>query len=203
MKIIHNSDNKCPNCGKLLISPHGNPVSPYLLVGDYPSYHETMQQVPFSFRQEQRPGRRQELPRSGDVLKDELLKVGIGLNDVLLTNLWLHEKGYVEEKVGNSKKTKKVDACPLSWHLDQLGRLFAGRTHVLLMGSEISQALIGVKSNVVSGLKVKVPGYSKIVFRVSPNPALVMSQPIGEFRLALQRFAADIEADARKKRKIK
>jgi uracil-DNA glycosylase len=190
MKNIHNADNTCPNCGKLLISPFGNPASPYLIVGDFPGYQETMQRVPFTFRQPPVPGRRQERPRAGDILKDELNRVGVSLNSVLLTNLWLHQQEWKTEVIG--KKKRQVEACPLSWHLDQLAKMFENRTHVLLMGSSSTEALLGVKVNVVSGLQVKVPGFRKVHFWVSPNPALVMAQPIGEFRLALERFANDI-----------
>jgi hypothetical protein len=110
-------------------------------------------------------------------LKDELNRVGIGLQSVLLTNLWQHQK---DEK-----------GCDLHLHLNKLTTLFNDRTHVLLMGSDVTQALLGVKVNVVSGLQVQVPGFSKVRFWVSPNPSLAMSQPIGELRLALARFAED------------
>lgn len=171
MQNIHKSGLRCERCGKLLIRPFGNPTSPYLLVGDFPGYHETMAGTPIVFR------RKPTETRSGDVLKDELNRVGISLHQCLITNLWGHGK---DEK-----------GCELSLHLNELVRLFPDRTHVLLMGSDVTLALIGEKVNVVSGLNVKVPGFAKVRFWASPNPALAMSQPIGEFRLALSRFAED------------
>ena len=173
MQNIRKQQTRCPKCGKLLIPPFGNPASPYLLVGDFPGYHESIAGVPFAFR------RKPTETRSGDILRDELNRVGISLQTVLLTNLWQHQK---DEK-----------GCDLNLHLDQLTPLFSDRTHVLLMGSDVTQALLGVKVNVVSGLQVKVPGFSKVRFWVSPNPSLAMSQPIGEFRLALSRFSEDVK----------
>lgn len=179
MQNIQKSQNRCPKCGKLLIAPYGNPTSPYLLVGDFPGYQETVQSIPFAFRKPQQ-GYRQESPRSGDVLKDELNRVGINFNMCLLTNLWQHQKDEKE--------------CDINLHLDQLVTMFRDRTHVLLMGSEVTQALLGVKVNMVSGLQVPFPGFKKIHFWVSPNPALAMSQPIGELRLAFQRFSEDVNS---------
>ena len=176
---------KCEKCGKLLISPMGSFGSPYLLVGDFPGYQETIQGLPYAFRQ--KPTQ----TFSGDILRSELTRVGIMLPTVLVTNLWQHEKDFVVETIG--KKKQKVPACPLEFHLDGLVALFKDRTHVLLMGSEVTQALLGKKVGSVSGLKVKVPGINKIHFWVSPNPALVYSQPIGELRLAFKRFAEDVQ----------
>lgn len=207
MQNIHNHSTRCPKCGKLLISPFGHPDAKLLLVGDFPGYRETIERIPFTFRKP-KPGYRLEAPRSGDVLKDELNRVGISLNDVLLTNLWQHQQDWkieiIPPKTSRGKpKEKKVHACPPEWHLDQLVRMFTGKTHVLLMGSDVTQALIGEKVGAVSGLRVDVPGFEKISFWVSPNPSLVMSQPIGEFRLALQRFADDVRTSTEMKKKGK
>lgn len=174
MKNIQKSDNRCPKCGKLLISPFGNPQSPYLLIGDFPGYQESIQGIPFAFR------RKPTETRSGDILKDELNRVGISLHQCLLTNLWQHQK---DEK-----------GCDINLHLNQLVTLFKDRSHVLLMGSEVTQALLGLKVGVVSGLLVEVPGFKKQHFWVSPNPALAMSQPIGELRLAFRRFSEDVNS---------
>ena len=178
MQNLHKSATRCSKCGKLLISPFGNPASPYLLVGDFPGYKEQIERVPFAFR------RKPTETRSGDVLQAELLRVGINLNQALLTNLWLHDK---DEKT-----------CDVALHLNQLTPLFNDRTHVLLMGSDVTQALLGAKVNVVSGLNVKVPGYSKVRFWASPNPSFALSQPIGELRLAFQRFSEDIKSKKNK-----
>jgi len=177
--------DRCDKCNKLLIHPMGNGLSPYLLVGETPGYHETIQGLPFAFQQ-----KHSRTSIAGDILKAELLRVGIVLSTVLVTNLWRHQKSYVTETIG--KKSRQVEACPLSYHLDHLARMFIDKTHVLLMGSAVTQALLDVKYTQVSGLNVKVSGFSKVRFWVSPNPALAFSQPVGELRLAFQRFSEDI-----------
>lgn len=169
---------RCEKCGKLLINPMGNPQAPYLLVGEYPGHNENIQGLPFAFRQKERQ------TLSGDILKAELARVGIMLNSVLVTNLWHHQK--------NEKE------CDPALHIDATAKLFADRTHVLLMGSEVTQAFLDVKVNEVSGLKVNVPGFRKVRFWVSPNPGLAYSQPVGELRLALQRFSEDIRKNKTK-----
>jgi uracil-DNA glycosylase family 4 len=185
MENLHNKGTRCPKCGKLLIPPFGNPQSPYLLVGDFPGYQETVQGVPFTFR------RRPTETRSGDILQAELNRVGISLNTVLLTNLWMHQPGMIEVQEG--KKKKKVEACPMAFHLDQLTSLFSGRTHVLLMGSKVVPALTGQSLDAVSGLRVEVHPFKKVHFWVGPNPSTLLGgQPIGELRLAFGRFAEDV-----------
>ena len=201
MANIHNSRKPCPHCGKLLIAPMGNPKSPYLLVGDFPGYAETVQGLPFAFGQ---PNSYKKETRAGDILKDELTRVGIMLNQVLITNMWQHQKDWkieiIPAKTARGKdKEHKVEACPSNWHLDELVRLFEGRTHVLLMGSEVTQALIGENVQAVSGTRVKVNGFPKIHFWVSPNPSLAFSQPIGELRLALERFSEDVKKSSKTK----
>lgn len=198
MQNIHNARRRCPICGKLLIEPMGNLKSPYLLVGDFPGYKETIQGRPFAF------GEKSTQMYSGDVLKNELTRVGIMFNQVLVTNLWQHEKAYKTEiipaKTSRGKdKEKKVEACPLHWHLDELGKLITGRTHVLLMGSDVTEALIGVKVGAVQGTQVKIASFPKVRFWVSPNPSLAFGQPIGELRLAFDRFAKDVNRKVKTK----
>lgn len=174
MQNIHRSATRCPKCGKLLIDPFGNPGASLLLVGDFPGYHETKQGSPITFRSKATE------TRSGDILKDELNRVGITLNSALVTNLWRHQKDEKE--------------CNVALHLDPLVNLFKDRTHVLLMGSDVTMALLGQKFNVVSGLNVTVKGFPKVRFWVSPNPSLLLGgQPIGELRLAFSRFAEDVK----------
>jgi len=189
---MQNIRKQCSVCAKLLINPIGNPASSFLLVGDFPGYVETIQGVPFAFRNVHNP---RDSNKAGDVLKVELTRVGIMMNQVLITNLWQHQKDWkVETTIGakGKEKKQKVEACPLAFHLDELVRLFEGKTHVLLMGSEVTEALLGIKTERVSGTQVRIAEFSKIHFWVSPNPSLVFNQPIGEWRLALKRFSEDV-----------
>jgi uracil-DNA glycosylase len=150
----------------------GHPGSPILLVGEYPGYKENIQGLPFAFKQ--KPTQ----TFSGDILQTELTRVGISLPTILVTNMWQHQQ---------DDKT-----CDPALHVDATVRLFADRTHVLLMGSAATMPLIGQKFNEVSGTRVQVPSFKKIHFWAAPNPALAYNQPIGELRLAFERFATDV-----------
>lgn len=173
MQNIQRSRTRCPKCGKLLIEPMGNSHSPILLVGEYPGHKETIQGRPFAFKI--KPTQ----TFSGDILQTELLRVGIALPTILVTNMWQHQQD--------------DNTCDPAFHVDATVRLFADRTHILLMGTAALMPLIGQKFNEVSGTRVQVPNFKKIHFWASPNPALAYSQPIGELRLAFQRFAEDIK----------
>ena len=150
----------------------GHPGSKVLLVGEYPGYKETIQGLPFAFKQKDHQ------TFAGDILQAELIRVGLMLPTLLVTNIWQHQK---------DDKT-----CDPALHLDETVKLFKDRTHILLMGSEATVALLGKKYEEVSGTPVQVPGFTKQHFWDSPNPALVYGQPIGEIRLAFQRFAEDV-----------
>lgn len=158
----------CPRCGKQLVAVGGRPSSKILLVGDYPGKDEIITGVPLVMGS-----------RAGDVLQAELLKVGLIFHDMRHTNLWRHAKNETD--------------CDPAWHLDQLVQEFKGKTHVLMMGSHVTQALIGYNVEDRSGLRVKVPGYKDIHFWVSPSPANAHASPVGEMRLAMERFAHDVQ----------
>jgi uracil-DNA glycosylase family 4 len=165
-KVSYVQREKCPRCGKLLIAPAGPPSSKILLVGEFPGVEEIKQGRPF-------------IGKTGDVLRAELLRVGLTLPELRQTNLWQHAK---DEK-----------GCDLNFHLDRMVKEFEGKTHVLLMGSDVTQALLGEKVSAHSGLMVKIRPYKDIHFWVSPNPAIAFKSPIGEMRLAMTRFAEDVQ----------
>lgn len=156
---------RCPHCKKFLISPYGNPKSKILFVGEFPGWEEVKQGIPF-------------IGKTGDVLRAELLRNGIQLGAYRVTNLWLHEQD--EEN------------CKAEWHLDQLVKEFKGKTHVLLMGSSVVNALVGKQVSNYAGMQVKLPDFKGIRFWVSPNPAVVFHGPLGELRMSLERFVHDI-----------
>lgn len=162
---MKNQRSKCSKCGKLFVQNGGNPRSRYLLVGEFPGYEEVIQGVPF-------------VGRAGDVLKSELMLAGMQINEFQLTNLWQHER---DEK-----------NCDVTLHLDRLTKLFKGKTHVLLMGSEVASVLLGRGVSDLSGTRIQLPVYKSIRFWVSPNPAVVFHTPVGDLRLSIKRFVDDI-----------
>lgn len=154
----------CPHCGRMLIDAAGPKEAKILLVGEFPGYEEVRQGRPF-------------VGRTGEVLQQELARQGLQLQQCRYTNLWQHDKA---EK-----------ACDPDWHLDQLTREFQGRSHVLLMGSDVTTAILGGKVMEYAGTRITLPAFKDIRFWVSPNPAIVFNAPLGELRLAIERFAKD------------
>lgn len=155
--------SKCPHCDDWLVNPSGPENAEILLVGEFPGVEEVKQGNCF-------------VGATGDILKMELGRVGIQLAACRSTNLWQHARN---------------DVCDVSWHLDQMYKEFKGRKYILLMGSELTQTIFGKGVFDLSGLRVKVKGTDAVVF-VSPNPALVMHAPVGEFRLAVKNFKKEI-----------
>jgi uracil-DNA glycosylase len=160
-------NNTCPKCKHVIVPPYGNLKSTVLLVGEFPGYEELMQGIPF-------------VGKTGQVLHEELGRAGLPMQaqSMRMTNLWLHGK---DEK-----------ACDLHWHLDQLVKEFKGKTHVLLMGSDTISAILGSKVSELSGLRITIPEFKTIRFWIAPNPAIVFHSPVGEFRLAIERFVHDV-----------
>ncbi len=177
MSMNYAKREKCPLCGRSLIRQAGLASSKILLVGEFPGKDEIIKGVPF-------------IGKTGEVLRAELLRVGLILPELRQTNLWQHAKSPVKSK--DLKAKPKEGECDLDWHVDKMVKEFEGKTHVLLMGSDVTQALLGEKVMSHAGLRVKVPGYESTHFWVSPNPAIAFKSPIGEMRLAFKRFAEDV-----------
>lgn len=153
---------RCPNCGKLLVDPFGNQSSAYLIAGEFPGYEELRMGTPFC-------------GKAGEILQAELARAGLSVANFRITNLWLHAM--------NEKE------CDMAWHLDHLTKEMKGKKAVLLMGSELSKVFFHRGIMEMSGLEVKNEAFPKTRFMMSPNPALLFHGPVGEFRLAVSRFA--------------
>ena len=156
--------NSCPLCRDFLVEPSGPSDASVLLVGEYPGYYEIQSGIPF-------------VGPSGDVLKQELAKVSVDWRRVRLTNLWLHNK-------------KEKDEAEVNYHLGRLIQEMEGRRAVLLMGSDTSKTILDANVLEVSGLEMKSPLVppSVEVLMATVNPAFVLHDTVGEFRLAIQKF---------------
>lgn len=152
-------------CGKLFIEPGGVPGGKILLVGEFPGREEIMKGIPF-------------VGPTGEILKAELALAGLPYHQVRVTNLWQHAK---DEK-----------GCDVNIHKTMMAKEFRGKTHVLLMGSDLTKLLFGAGVMELSGLEMKHEMFPDVRLFVSPNPALVMHGPVGEFRLAMTRFVSAI-----------
>ena len=153
--------SKCPNCEKLMIAPVGPNTAKLVLVGTFPGQQEIMRGIPFC-------------GPSGDILRSELARAGIPIGNCRITNLWQHAK---DEK-----------GCDVKWHVNQMAKEIAGREFALLMGHDIAKALFDCGIMEISGLEMSHELFPKVRIFMSPNPADLIREPVGEFRLALNRL---------------
>lgn len=155
----------CPVCLQYqLVGPGGPASAPILLVGEFPGWQEEKMGIPF-------------VGQAGDILRAELGRVGIQYNTCRKTNLWQH------------KPTK--NEADLDWMISQLAAELKKARHVLFMGSECASTLFQVGVMDACGLKVKSPLLPDNIktAMIAPNPASLIHDTVGEFRMALSRFA--------------
>jgi len=151
----------CLICSQKIVPAYGE--GDMLLVGEYPGTDEMAQGRPF-------------VGQAGRILEAELMRLGINMNrQCRLTNLWQHYK-------------TKSPEC-FQHFVKDLTPEMAGRK-VLLMGSDLSAYFLGEKISDWSGLEVKsslFPRSTQFVM-MSQNPASCLHSPVGEFRLALEKY---------------
>lgn len=156
-----------------------------LLIGEYPGWEEIKQGVPW-------------IGQAGKVLDQELERAGLPRDGCRVTNLWLHapppKPKFVEPKTTAAKERRlalvRAYEPEFRFHLDQVHKELRGRRAVLLMGSDVTEALLGVSVNSVAGCFVKLKGVEVAVAMM--NPAIVFRPgpegKLGETRLAIRRF---------------
>ena len=119
------------------------------------------------------------------MLRAELFRQGINIDDCRRTNLWLHEP--------TPKRDKKLYEQELNWHFQQLMKEMYGRKAVLLMGAEPRRMFDVSYATCTPVRSSLVPAEVKVLC-VSPNPAVALrtNAVIGTLRLAMQNFAEAI-----------
>ncbi len=150
-----------------MIPAVGPTSSKVLLIGEFPGKDEIIRGIPF-------------IGVTGEILKTESVRAGLDLSSCRLTNLWYHAK---DEK-----------GCDMKLHLNVMAKEFKGKKFVLLMGSDLTKALFERGVMDLAGLERKSDRFPGIRFFVSPNPAILLHGPVGEFRLSLNRFVEAINA---------
>jgi len=149
------------SCGKICVPPSGPRNAPILICGEYLGSEESAAGRPF-------------VGRSGRILRAELDKIGLNLDEIRVTNLVNHE--FPEE------------GC-YQFGLEQVIREAKGRKAILLLGSECSRIFLGKGVLTISGLVVHSKYLSAPIIRATINPAALLSGTVGEFRLALEKFS--------------
>ena len=157
---------RCPHCNAMLVAPAGPSNAKVLLVGEFPGHNEIRQGRPF-------------VGWAGDLLKKEMGMAGLQYTACRVTNLWQHGKS-------------KDEDC-LNWNFSQCVDEMKGRRAILLMGSDCANAFLEDSIMNVAGTKVKSPYFPKEVkvIMAAPNPAILLHDTVGEFRLALNKFAKE------------
>lgn len=168
-KISGNDTVSC-SCGRAIIPPSGPQNAEILIIGEFPGKEEEKRGQPF-------------VGPAGGVLRGELYKVGINMNTCRITNLALHQD--------------PQDVC-YTFGLEQAIREAHKRKAILLMGSECSRVFIGKPVTSISGLMVKSKYLDAPIIIATVNPAAVISGTIGEFRLAVQKFAKALSKGRKK-----
>jgi uracil-DNA glycosylase family 4 len=158
----------CEVCGKSVIRPRGQLTAPYLLMGEFPGREEVNKGVAA-------------VGKMGEVLDREMVMAGIPMQQVCVTNLWLHEPA--------RSKGKTVKSNCLPAFISNAIRMMEGRKGVMLMGSELANIFLNDGVMDWSGMEVQSILFPSCGFvMIMPNPALAFHGTHGEMRLALQKF---------------
>lgn len=150
-------------CGRKMVDAVGPSTAKILLVGDRPSYDDLMRNMPFS-------------DKRGEILTAELQLAGLDIRKCRIVYVWRHE---ILEK-----------EC--KGHMGMVLREMVGRPYVLLIGAETVKSFAISDGDKKIGLQV-----SSVFFPPDVEFAMSVTNPpqnsgIGEFRLALTKFARRI-----------
>ena len=188
---------QCPICKRLLlVEPDGDPKAKILIVGEYPGIEEIKAGRPW-------------VGQAGKVLDRELELVGIPRHICRVTNLWLHappaapktEKPKTRSAIERWEEAAAAYEPEFTFHYTRLLKEIKGRKALLMMGSDVTEALIGRPVSLVAGCFIKSGRFitavnlPKVTVAMM-NPAIVFRSgkegKLGETRLAIQRFAEAI-----------
>lgn len=160
----------CPSCGEIAVPPRGNKDSNVLIVGEFPGDSEMESGKPFS-------------GPAGGVFRTELARCGIDIPMIRIMNLWLHP-------------VNKDENCYKAGY-DLVLEEAKNKDAILMVGSEVVGTFTNYTVSDICGLrlgKADHPFSAKIVMALV-NPAIVFHRGIGEVRLGIQKFAAEIKKE--------
>lgn len=164
---------ECPICERYqLVKPVGPRDSPIIIVGPYPGYQELKTGVPGS-------------GPAGRVLRKELYKVNIRMNDCRVTNFWLHQK----PELGTKKNPNEFFPKCYDWCMKQLKEEMNNKQIALITGAETVRIFFEVSVMQVTGCVMESPLLPGIATIPLVNPAQAENATLGELRLGLERMA--------------
>jgi len=164
----------CPSCGRDdLVLASGPRRAKILVIGEFPGEDEIKKGKPM-------------VGAMGSVLRSELGRAGLDMNQMRLTNLWLHPPQKVGVKDTEGQRIK--EKC-FNHGLQEVIKEAKNRQAILLLGSDTVSFFCNEKVSEVSGLEVKSAYFSVPLLFACVQPATVFHQGLGELRLSLQKFA--------------
>jgi len=177
----------CTSCGKGTLEPRLS-NKPILIIKESASSPDYENKQLFSLSGKNKWGKQENT--ASYYLQREFGSVGLALNSFNLTALYLHQapKGKGKEAV------TRYQNC-VNYSMAEVIKVARGKKLIFMMGAEVIKMFTGYNASDVYGLKVKsdlLPDAAVII--PAPNSDKIMNQPIGEMRLALKVFAAEVRA---------
>lgn len=162
-------DKFCPACGNRACSPLGN--SDFLIIGDAPTDLDMIKGHPFS--------NHPKYMTHGKILRKEMQRVGLSLNEHRLITMWLHEPN-------------KNENC-FQAGIDNVMSEIVGKKAVLLVGADVVNAFTDFKVSDVSGLEVDSAVLNVPHVMAMVNPSIALARAYGEVRFAVEQWAELLE----------
>jgi len=157
----------CPICGSTDCVPAGgNSKSKILLIGEFPGKDEIRTGRPFS-------------GATGNILRNELGRLGIDLSRLRIVNMWPH--------IPN-----KNEKC-LEYGVQQVIKEAKGKQAILLIGSDTIKYFADKKVGQVTGLQVTSDLLSAPIIMACVQPAIAFHGTAGEVKLSLRKFVDKVE----------
>lgn len=158
----------CKICGKELVLPVGDPKSVLGIVMEYP----------FPVDKPDVGRYKKESITAREILRRELIRVGIDINQCRLTSIWMH-----------APSTSDKD---FSYNLGEAIRAVKNCRVVLLLGALPTETFLGMKVLEIGGLRVTSDLLALPIY-ATKSPADLFHGTLGEFRLALERLSKSEE----------
>lgn len=161
----------CPACGESACPPFGN--SDFLIIGEQPNDLDMQRGQPFSSSTN--------FVTAGRVLRKEMERVGLSLQDFRGAYLWLHEPN-------------KSENCWQAGY-DNILDEAKGKKAILLLGADVVETFTSYKVSDVSGLRVESSLLSAPLIVASVSPSLSLARTIGEVRFAVSQWKKYLEME--------
>lgn len=174
MAVVRQDADECPICEEPVVNYGGKRNSDILVIVELPDDSDYE--------------KGKILHGSGNKpLYDELSKQGLDLFSMRLVSLYLHAKPDTRTKVAREKWEKCQQVA-----MERLLAEADGKRFVLCVGSEVTKYFLGYGDVQCSGIPLKSKYLSAEMVMGIQTIAYASTKVIGEFRLAVERFAEEV-----------